>query len=69
MAPSAVFILSLVRISNEDVYVCVHVFVCVRNICSFHDIVFTWSVYDHLLMSPVKSTSISVDKGEETLIG
>ena len=27
---------------------------------------FTWSFYDLLLMSPVKSTSISVDEEEET---
>ncbi|CDQ76493.1 unnamed protein product [Oncorhynchus mykiss] len=42
----------------------------IRNTCSFHDIAspgFTWSVYHPLLMSLVKSTSISVDEGEETV--
>ena len=38
----------------------------IMNTCSYHDIAFTWSVYDPLLMYLVKSTSISVDEGEET---
>ena len=32
--------------------------------CPFHDIDWPGESYDPLLMSPVKSTSISVDEGE-----
>ena len=38
----------------------------IKNTCSFHGTDWPGEIYDPLLMSLVKSTSVHVDEGEET---